>query len=902
MKNKRYHNLSLRVITLISFIVFLVTTVFVVGYINITNWIKATEGHIKEMAEQLNDDTISHINDFIDMQQQINIHQQNFIEQDILDLKNEIARDKYFVSFLKQLPENIYSITFTTADGDFYGARRKDNDEIEIIRNNETTGGNTWYYSVNKDFSIGEKVYDAGNQNPLLANWYLKAVREKKPIFSSINKTKEVNDLFITFATPVYKDDNLIGVIGTHTTLSNINEYLLDITNQSSIALIIEDNTGELIANSLNIENFITKDNDFIRNKINNIDNESIIKGYQFFRKSNSEDFNIKTKDENYYFSVTKYNNDGLEWLIIAAVPSAMLMKDITNTIYSSILITIIGIIISSILYYFYTKTFMLKPIYSLIKTTEKIAQGDLNQRINIKRDDELGHAGKAINKMAETISKLVYDLEGLVEIRTQSLTEINNELKNNKDQLQLILDSAREAIYGIDLEGKCTFCNKSSLTLLGYQSPEELLGKNMHDLIHHSDKNGIKLSANECKIMQSLINGTGITINNEVFWRADGTYFDVEYSSYPQYKDNKIIGAVITFIDITERKKDEARIRYLSYYDDLTGLYNRNAFFEKLENIEKQNLLPITIIFGDLNGLKLTNDIFGHAAGDRLLMKTAEILKEVLREDDIIARFGGDEFVMALPKTNEIEAEKLIKKIKEVFAKEDTVAMMASISLGFETKTVANENIIHIIDSAEAWMYKDKMDKRKTTNFDTINKILNILHKKSRLEKPHSINVSLLCHDLGVAMGKNENEIRKFKDAGYYHDIGKIIISDDLLNYSGPLDNEEHKLMEQHTVVGYRILNLFDETLDIAEDVLYHHEKWNGTGYPKGLKGEEIPELARVIRIAETYDFLINRKGYTIEKALKELESKAGIVYDPSITKIFVRMILDKSKYKSID
>src|SRR5690554_2984421 len=115
MKNKRYHNLSLRVITLISFIVFLVTTVFVVGYINITNWIKATEGHIKEMAEQLNDDTISHINDFIDMQQQINIHQQNFIEQDILDLKNEIARDKYFVSFLKQLPENIYSITFTTA-------------------------------------------------------------------------------------------------------------------------------------------------------------------------------------------------------------------------------------------------------------------------------------------------------------------------------------------------------------------------------------------------------------------------------------------------------------------------------------------------------------------------------------------------------------------------------------------------------------------------------------------------------------------------------------------------------------------------------------------------------------------------------------------------------------------
>ena len=108
----------------------------------------------------------------------------------------------------------------------------------------------------------------------------------------------------------------------------------------------------------------------------------------------------------------------------------------------------------------------------------------------------------------------------------------------------------------------------------------------------------------------------------DEVFWRADGTSFAAEYYSYPQLKDGKVIGAVVTFMDITERKKAEEKIRYISFHDSLTGLYNRTFFEEELKRLDTERNLPISIIMGDMNGLKLTNDIFGHTAGDMLLKK----------------------------------------------------------------------------------------------------------------------------------------------------------------------------------------------------------------------------------------------------------------------------------------
>src|SRR5437899_8509571 len=131
-----------------------------------------------------------------------------------------------------------------------------------------------------------------------------------------------------------------------------------------------------------------------------------------------------------------------------------------------------------------------------------------------------------------------------------------HQELRESEDRLRLILESTAEAIYGIDLEGCCTFCNPACLSLLGYAHSDELLGKNMHALIHHSRSDGTRLSVQECHIFQAFLRGEGAHVENEVLWKADGSSFAAEYWSYPQRKGKEVVGAVVAFIDITKRKR----------------------------------------------------------------------------------------------------------------------------------------------------------------------------------------------------------------------------------------------------------------------------------------------------------------------------------------------------------
>lgn len=475
------------------------------------------------------------------------------------------------------------------------------------------------------------------------------------------------------------------------------------------------------------------------------------------------------------------------------------------------------------------------------------------------------------------------------------ALRQTNTQLENSQNELRLILDSSAEAIYGIDMHGNCTFCNKSCLEMLGYSDQSELLGKNMHWQIHHTRKDGTPNLIEDCKIFKAFIRGEGSQVDDEVFWRADGTSFDVEYFSYPQIKNGEITGAVITFMDISERKQKEAAIQYLSCYDTLTGLYNRRCFEENRVKIDSPDNLPLSVIFADINGLKMTNDIFGHTAGDELIKKSSEILKRACRQGDLIARVGGDEFIILLKKTTADSARKILARIKAGFIDARVAAIKCSISLGLDTKTSPDQSLDEIISNAENAMYRDKMLHRKAINRDIIDTIIGTLHAKNPREKDHSIAVSAMCSDMGTVLHLPQTEISKLKRAGYLHDIGKITLDDRILSREA-LSEDEREEMRMHPVVGYRILNLFDDTLDLAEYVYSHHEKWNGTGYPRGLRGEQIPLLSRIIAVAETYDRMRSRGGLSINEgkqaALAFIRQGAGTRFDPHIAGIFVRLI----------
>lgn len=477
---------------------------------------------------------------------------------------------------------------------------------------------------------------------------------------------------------------------------------------------------------------------------------------------------------------------------------------------------------------------------------------------------------------------------------RTEELQDAIITLDENKNQLQLILDTVVEAIYGIDIHGNLTFCNLNGLKMLGYNHQEELLGKNMHQQIHHTLRDKTPFPINDCKLMQAIINEKGIH-GDDVFWRADGISFEVEYYSFPQVKDSKIIGAVITFMDISDRKRKEKEIQHLNNYDILTGLYNRRFFEEHRSQIDNLDNLPLSVIFADINGLKLTNDIFGHTAGDELIKKTAKILQLACRQNDIVARVGGDEFIILLPKTTREDAEKIVVRIKSGFVDTFVRAIKCSISIGLDTKQSTEQLLEEIMSNAEDAMYKDKALSCKPANKEIINTIINILHSKNYREKQHSINVSKLCIEIGRALHLNETEVNKLGRAGYLHDIGKIVLEDILLT-GDSMDEDGNEAIRKHVGAGYRILNLFDSTLDLAEYVYSHHERWDGTGYPRRLKDVEIPLLSRIISVAEAYDCLLHREEAQSEGrgdiAIATIKKGAETQFDPHIVKILAQII----------
>ncbi|NLY47261.1 MAG: diguanylate cyclase [Tissierella sp.] len=682
----------------------------------------------------------------------------------------------------------------------------------------------------------------------------------------------------------------------THTDeIDSLDEHLRRVVDEkSSMALVVDRETGDLIANSINMDNDLRLQNGTRRPvRVTNMGYPALNEAYYSYLDSKGTLFKLKNIQKRLYINISDFKTEEFDWLIFTVVEDSRLTPTILRNINYTIILVAVAITISLISYFTITKK-LLKPAKYLLDLTEKFASGDLSQRAVIVRNDEVGMITRAFNSMADTIYELVNNLEGKVKERTLELEKANEVIKDNRNQLRLILDSTAEAIYGMDMEGNCTFCNASCIEILGYESQEELVGKNMHYQIHHSKRDYTKMPIEECRIIQAVENGTRFHADDEVFWRRDGTYFDVEYNVYPQLKDGVVLGAVVTFMDITETKRTQKQMEYLSSHDPVTGLYNRMFFENEFKRIDVNKNLPISIIYGDVNGLKLVNDIYGHEKGDELLIRTAEVLTKVCREDDIVARIGGDEFIILLTNTEADNANKIIQRIKSEFSAQKIVGIKGSIALASDTKTEPEDDIEIVLKKAEAQMYKLKTLERRSVNSGMLKDIMESLYEKSPREKSHSINVARICKEIAIKMNLPGTDARKVADAGYYHDIGKIVLDTNILNKHGKFKGEEKEEMKRHPLIGYRILNLFDETMNIAEIVLAHHERWNGTGYPKGLKGEEIPLFARIVSVAKGYDSLTNRvdgSGLTHEEAIEEIKSQSGLKFDPSVVEIFMEI-----------
>lgn len=234
---------------------------------------------------------------------------------------------------------------------------------------------------------------------------------------------------------------------------------------------------------------------------------------------------------------------------------------------------------------------------------------------------------------------------------------------------------------------------------------------------------------------------------------------------------------------------------------------------------------------------------------GDKLLQMVAHTIKNISRENDIISRIGGDEFILLLPETSYSETETIIKRIYREFEKARFNDIVISVSVGWETKNSIKQNIMEIYAKAEESMYRKKLIESQSMRSKTIQVILKTLNETNQRERIHSENVSKISRKIGEALYLDQEFLREIEMVGLLHDIGKIAIDNNVLNKSGKLTHAEYEMVKRHSEIGYHILKSVDAYTSISDYVLAHHERWDGTGYPRGLKGKEIPPPPTTLR-----------------------------------------------------
>lgn len=483
---------------------------------------------------------------------------------------------------------------------------------------------------------------------------------------------------------------------------------------------------------------------------------------------------------------------------------------------------------------------------------------------------------------------------------------KINEEkLMQERDIIAKLMETSPAGITVVNPEGKIVFANARAEHIFGLPRSQITSRQYNAPAWKSMDVNGRPLEDEELIFRQVLKSGEPIYDYQQMVERPDGKKVVLSINGAPLLNtDGTISGIVFAINDITQVMEAEEEIRYLSYHDKLTGLYNRAFFEEELKRLDTGRQLPLSLILGDANGLKLVNDAFGHEAGDKLLKRVAQMLREVCRQEDIIARIGGDEFAVILPSVGEDELTEIVARMKERCRKEAADPIQVSIALGAATKEYEDQDIKAVFKLAEDRMYQNKLFESKSTRSSILASLKQSLEERSHETEEHGQRMKLMALKLGRSMGLNENQLIQLDLLALLHDIGKIAIPHSILEKEGTLTEDEWKIMKTHSEIGYRIAGASQDLASIAEGILYHHEHWDGSGYPQGLRGEEIPLLARIISIIDAYDSMTHErpfaKSISKEEALAELRKESGKQFDPIIVEAFIQM-LDRTKRTSV-
>lgn len=360
---------------------------------------------------------------------------------------------------------------------------------------------------------------------------------------------------------------------------------------------------------------------------------------------------------------------------------------------------------------------------------------------------------------------------------------------------------------------------------------------------------------------------------------------------------------------------------------DGLTGLYNHRYFHDKLREkmiLSEKEKKPISMIIMDIDYFKHYNDLYGHQNGDEVLRNIGALLKEIARKQDIVARYGGEEFAIILPNTSENEAisiaENIRKKIEKTYfqGEENQPNGRLTVSIGISVYPDKAKNDVEFIKSADDALYrakffnknrvetytsildelKDDIEEKHIDLVTSIKTLISVINAKDKYTYGHVERVVVYSRLLADKLDLSEDEKKTLIYGAYMHDIGKINISEQILNKRMPLNDEEWQELKQHSSNGVEIIKPVESLHYIAPLIMHHHERYDGKGYPDGLKGDEIPYLARVLTVVDSFDAMTSHRPYNKRKSyaegIEELRICSGTQFDPLIAEAFSEVILE--------
>lgn len=402
-------------------------------------------------------------------------------------------------------------------------------------------------------------------------------------------------------------------------------------------------------------------------------------------------------------------------------------------------------------------------------------------------------------------------------------------------------------------------------------------------------------------------------------------------YHGLPEqvFQTNLLVGSVSALsawvvgglLDI--EKKTQRELIKLADYDQLTGLYNHRYLQEKLalslgEAAAKK--VPLSVVLFDIDQFRFYNAVYGYHKGDEILAEVGKLFLEQVKEPDYAARYGSDEFALVLLGLNREQAATRAADLKEqvearaapVLEKIGTPAKPLTVTIGTAGYPADGDSVMPLIRAAENDLFRTKYSKGKTylyqsilseistlkikEAFPTLQTLVALIHAKDRYTFGHCERVLSYALALAERLGLSEEEKDTLRHGAYLHDIGKIEIDSTLLTKEGSLAHHEWEIMKNHTVWGSEMLQSLASFKEILPIIRSHHENYNGTGYPDGLAGEDIPLLARILRIADSFDAMTSDRPYrsalSFAESCLELKRNAGTLYDPKLVTVFLEEV----------